>query len=203
LQGKLGKSARGCAECQEHQYSRDPPAPPAEEHSTPATTTTTSSNSSTGGSQGNQRVLHVSAHLCEWFTLAHATIWLSPALDAMPCKDQCSKCLTQAQRQHWAKRPLIKKIMHCHRSMQRGLHTRGPVRTIQCPPSALAMQHQLQEGRCACCWSVGVDRKRRGPQSAPGGPQSTGPVGGGQYKASSSSLQAAGDCPGPSQGRRT
>src|SRR3989344_2515839 len=34
--------------------------------------------------------------------------------------------------------------------MRRALHARGP-RTIQCLPSALAVQYVLQEGRCACC----------------------------------------------------
>ncbi len=89
----------------------------------------------------------------EWFArLAHGQVRLGPALDAVPRKDQCSKCLTQAHRRRWAERPLIEKIIQCEQSMWRGLHTTG-LRTIQCPPSALATQYLLQEARCACCGS--------------------------------------------------
>lgn len=41
--------------------------------------------------------------------------------------------------------------MRCQQSLWRALRERGPRTTIQCPPSALATQYLLQEGRCACC----------------------------------------------------
>ncbi len=86
-----------------------------------------------------------------WFPrVSCAAVRLGAAIDAVPRRDRCADCGTEAGRRA-AEPPLTEPLsQHPAPSLRKGACV-GP--QIRCPLAAVAAQHRLQEGRCSRCAS--------------------------------------------------